>query len=326
MFQKKLEKGVQCLLCPNNCVIQEEKYGVCGVRKNINGKIKLMTYGIVSSLNVDPIEKKPLYHFFPGKKIFSVGSYGCNLKCGWCQNYGISNERFEYIIENRRFKPEEIIKKCVENNSKFLAFTYNEPIIWFEYIYDICKLAKKEGIKIVLVTNGYINEKPLKKLIEFIDAINVDLKGFNIDFYKEKCFGKLDSVLEALKIYKKKWLEITNLLIPEMNDSSEEIKMMSKWISENLGKDTPLHFSRFYPLYKCSDLEMTSKDSLIKARNIAKKFLDYVYVGNVSNIDLNSTFCPKCNKIVIKRDFYDSENLTKKGKCPFCGFKIAGVF
>ena len=326
MFQKKLKKGVQCNICPHNCIIPKGKYGICGIRKNINGQIKLMTYGIISSVNIDPIEKKPLYHFYPGATVFSIGGYGCNFKCGWCQNYEISTERFENLFDGERHTPAEVVKKCKENKSKIIAFTYNEPTIWYEYIYDISKLAKKERIKTVIVTNGYINAEPLKKLIKYIDGVNVDLKSFSAEFYKKNCAGKLKPVLEALKIYKQKWLEVTNLIIPGMNDSEKEIKEMSKWILENLGKETPLHFSRFYPMYKLTHVKPTTKETLIKARKIAKKFLDYVYIGNVQDTEMNSTKCPKCKKIVIERTGYTVYNKTKKGKCPYCGYKIAGEF
>ncbi|MDD5178036.1 MAG: AmmeMemoRadiSam system radical SAM enzyme [Candidatus Nanoarchaeia archaeon] len=279
-YTKKENNKVQCNLCPNNCLIPENKIGSCRARKNIKGVLYSLVYGKPASINIDPIEKKPLYHFLPGTQVLSFGTFGCNLHCLFCQNWEISqamNEDIEIL------EPKRIVELAKEYKTPSIAYTYTEPAIFFEYVLETAKLAKKEKIKNVMVSNGYINEKPLKELIKYIDAFNIDLKAFDEDFYKKICFGKLKPILETLKLIKKykKHLEITNLIIPTKNDNLKEIEKMCVWISKNLGKDTPLHFSRFFPCYKLTNLEPTPIETLVKAKEIAKKYLKYVYIGNV---------------------------------------------
>ena len=329
LFQDEVNKIPRCKICPNNCVIKEDKLGICGVRGTRLGKVQSLTYGIVSAMHVDPIEKKPLYHFYPAKDIFSIGSFGCNLSCLYCQNFDISTMKVEDLAPGlREFTPKEIVKDCENSNTGMIAFTYNEPTIWYEYVLDVAQLAKEKKIKTVMVTNGYINLEPLRELAHYIDAVNIDLKGFDEKFYEKTCSVKLKPVLEAIKAYKKAgvWIEITNLLIPGMNDDVKKIEEMCKWIKENIGKGTPLHFSRFFLMHKMQDVPVTTMELLLKAKETADKYLDYVYVGNVQSTELNSTFCYKCRKLVIERTGYSTKNLLDKNKCPFCGAKISGVF
>ncbi len=324
-FRKLKNDSVQCILCPKNCVIKPDEFGKCNIRKNINGTLYSFVYGKPITIHVDPIEKKPLYHFYPGSKVFSIGTIGCNLKCRNCQNSDIAFANPESTIL-KDYSPKEIIESVKNSGCKIIAYTYTEPTIAYEYILDIAKLAKKNGIKNIMVSNGFINEDPLNNLCEYMDAANIDLKSFSNDFYKENCDGKLKPVLNSLKILKDKkvWLEITNLIVPGKNDDPKEIEKMAKWIKDNLGENVPLHFSRFFPMYKMQDVEMTPIETLKKAYDIAKKHLNYVYIGNLVTEETN-TFCPKCKKQIITRD-YDFIINMKDGKCEFCNEKIDGIF
>jgi len=331
ILKKEDEVFIQCKICPNNCILKNNQIGVCGVRQNRNTKLCLLTYGIASSVAIDPVEKKPLYHFYPGDKVLSIGNFGCNFKCRGCQNYNISIEFTLNDSHNYKLSPKQIIALCKEKNIRLLAFTYNEPLIAYEYVFDTFKLAKKNNIKTVLVSNGYVNIPPLKMVSKYIDAANIDIKAFDDDIYLKYSCAKLKPVLDSIIEYKKNnvWVEITYLIVPSVNDDLNQIENMCKWIKNNLGKNTPLHFSRFYPLYKASELEPTSLNTLEKARMIADKYLDYVYIGNVSNIkenNNNSTFCPSCNNKVIARMGYSIENELLINKCSKCKTKISGVF
>lgn len=319
---------VKCELCPWLCNIQPDKRGSCGVRQNMNGKLVSLVYARPCAVHVDPIEKKPLYHFLPGARAFSIATIGCNFFCGFCQNWQISkadagdiNKRFEELM------PEKVIELCKQNDCKIMSYTYTEPTIFYEYMLDTAKLARKQGIKNTMVSNGYINEGPLKELCRVMDGANIDLKAFTNEFYQKVCKGKLEPVLNTLKILKQEgvWVEVTNLIVPGLNDDFEKIEEMCKWVSENLGRDVPIHFSRFHPDYKMSDKEPTPIETLEKAKKIAEKYLDYVYLGNIGGE--SNTLCPKCKAVVIQRSFLgDSKNKTKKGKCPKCSHKIAGVW
>ncbi len=320
---------VQCKLCPWNCIIKDSKSGNCGVRKNIKGKLHSMVYGKAVSVAIDPIEKKPLFHFQPGSKILSWGTVGCNLHCKHCQNWETSQAKAgEYHEEC--LKPADLIKAAIKNNCHSIAATYNEPTVFYEYMHDTFKLAKGKNLKTVSVTNGFINEKPLKDLLPYLDAVNVDLKSFDETFYRKITTAKLEPVLNTLKVINKSktWLEITNLIIPALNDDIKEIKKMCEWVRDNLGTRVPLHFSAFYPCYKLMDLEPTSENILIKARDTAKKVgLKYVYMGNVRTEDGESTYCPKCKKELIKRSgFSVTADDLKSNKCKYCDEKVDGVF
>ena len=284
LFYKKLKNNlVQCELCPHFCTIKNEELGKCKVRKNIDGKLYSLSYEQPVAINIDPIEKKPLYHFLPKTYTFSIGMAGCNLNCGHCQNYDLSQKSAEELKVRPR-NSEEIIKMAIKSGCKSISYTYSEPLVSWEYVYDTAKLARENRLKNIIVSNGFINPKPLKKLLPLIDAFNIDLKSVSENFYKETCEGKLKPVLEALKmIYKKKkHLEITNLIIPTLNDKESDIKKLVSWVKKNLDEKTPLHFSAFYPCYKLLDIKPTAPEKVINAVKLAKKMgMKNVHTGNI---------------------------------------------
>jgi len=329
LFYKKIRKDtVKCELCPRFCIINDHDRGNCGVRKNIEGKLYSLVYGKPCTIALDPIEKKPLFHFLPGKQTLSIATAGCNLHCMYCQNWQISQGKPE-TVPSTETPPEKVVGEAKGVNSKIISYTYTEPTVFYEYMHDIARLAKQEKMRNVIVSNGFINQKPLKQIIALTDAANIDLKG-DAEFYRKVTGAFIEPILETLKTYKKKkvWLEVTNLLIPTLNDSVKQIKWLAKWIKENLGKDTPLHFSAFWPTYKLTQLPATSLESLKRARMIAmSEGLNYVYTGNVQDKEGETTFCPKCHEAVIKRrGFYTYEINIRNGKCKFCKAKIAGVW
>lgn len=279
-FEKKKDKAVTCHLCPHNCYIKEGNTGICMVRSNSDGELYAKSYGQISSLALDPIKKKPLYHFYPGTKILSVGSFGCNFSCSFCQNYNISMNTPEVA----RISPENLVYEAFNLKSSGnigLAYTYNEPFISFEYVLDCSKLNKEKGLNNVLITNGYVQEKPLMEMLPYIDAMNIDLKSFSPEFYKKMCGGGIDSVKNTIEIAAKNChVEITCLIIPGLNDSSDEMEAMSMWIS-NLSNEIPLHLSRFFPSYKLLDKDPTPRTTLETLAKIAKQYLNHVYLGNV---------------------------------------------
>lgn len=323
-YSKLNDKNVQCKLCPHFCLIKDNELGKCLVRKNLKGKLYSLVYNKPIATAMDPIEKKPLYHFLPGSKVFSLGTVGCNFKCQFCQNWQLSRSK---DVAVKTLTPEEVVKSAIKNKCKSIAYTYNDPVVFLEYVIDIAELAKKKKLKNVFVSNGYINKQPLLELCKHIDAVAIDIKGFTEKFYKEFCYGKLKPVLEALKIMKKKgvWIEIINLVIPGLNDSMKDIKRMCVWIRNNLGADTPLHFSRFFPYYKIVDIEATPESTLLKAKEIAEKAgLKYVYIGNMEGNQ--DTHCPNCGKELVHRNYYIIEKNIKGNNCKYCKEKIAGVF
>jgi pyruvate formate lyase activating enzyme len=287
------EDRVRCLLCPQHCLIRPGKVGFCFIRGNRNGRLYALSYGRVSGAYLDPIEKKPLYHFYPGTTIFSIGGIGCNLRCLWCQNWNIAQPRDTFLHLNPEnvlqqftvyMPPEEVVKLAKQhsiNRCIGIAYTYNEPFIWYEYVTDCAKLAHQEGLKNVLVTNGYVEEEPLQKILPLIDAMNIDIKGFSEEFYR-RVSGKLSPVLRTAEMAKKAGchIELTNLVIPTLNDKVEDFKKLVNWIADKLGPDTPLHFSRYFPAYKF-DIEPTPLTSLKTAEKIAAVKLKYVHLGNI---------------------------------------------
>ncbi len=330
MFYDKLpDNNVQCHLCPRNCTIPEGRYGFCRARKNIKGKLYAMGYANPCAVHIDPIEKKPLFHVLPASDSFSIASAGCNMRCKFCQNWQISQFSPEET-QNLFVPPEKIVQKALETKCKTIAYTYSEPTNFYEYMLETAKIAKEKGIKNVMHSNGYINQEPLKELCKYLDAANIDLKAFNNKYYKEICGGSLEPVLETLKTLKKEgvWVEITNLILPTLNDDPKDIKKMCEWIRDNLGTDVPLHFSRFYPTYQMKNLPPTPKETLQKAREIATGVgLRYVYIGNIVGNPAESTCCPKCGKVIIERVGYNIiKNNIKNGKCKFCQEKIAGIW
>ncbi|MCX7953620.1 MAG: AmmeMemoRadiSam system radical SAM enzyme [Bacteroidales bacterium] len=326
-WEKVREGVVKCKLCPHECILKNGDIGICKARKNINGTLYALTYNKPVSINIDPIEKKPLYHFFPTTNIFSIGTAGCNFSCLNCQNWQIS--QFSPLeIKSYNYTPEEIVDLAIKNNCPSIAFTYNEPIIFYEYMYDIAVLAKKKGLKTVIVSNGYINEKPLLELIPYIDAANIDLKNFSDSIYRSLNGGTLHPVLNTLKLLKKHnvWLEITNLIVPTYTDDLKMIEEMAKWLVNNGFSTTPLHFSRFFPAYKLTSLYPTPLETIKKAVEIAKKAgIRYVYEGNI--LQKENTVCPKCGFTLIERYGYNVKITgLKDGKCAKCGMIIEGVW
>jgi len=329
-FWKSIQnKDVQCLLCAHNCKIKEGKRGVCGVRENDDGRLYTLIYGSYSSMAADPIEKKPLFHFYPGTNALSFGTAGCNFKCDHCQNYGISTARPE-DIHMREMTPEDAVKLIKQYDCKGISWTYNEPAIWYEFTFDASKLAKKQGFYTCYVTNGYINEEPLREISPYLDAMNVDVKAFNDDFYKKICKAKLEPVKHTCELAKELdiHIEVTYLVIPEHNDSIEEIRSFCKWVVEKLGMETPVHFSRFHPDYKMTGVPATPFDKLKRSFEVAKESgILYPYMGNVPHGDYENTFCPKCGNTCIERYIFSGNvvGLTDS-RCAKCGQKIPVVF
>jgi pyruvate formate lyase activating enzyme len=323
MFWEKLEdQKVQCTLCPHLCKISKGKRGICGVRENSDGKLMTLIYGLATSVTPDPIEKKPLFHFYPGTYALSFGTVGCNLTCQHCQNYGISQAKFEGT-RFQRLKVDDVVKTARRYKCDGVAWTYNEPTIWFEFTYDASIKAKKEGLYTCYVTNGFIEPAPLKKIAPYLDAMNIDVKSYSPDFYKKICKAKLEPVLNTCVLAKKLgiFVELTYLVIPSQNDSEKELRDYCKWIVDNLGEDTPVHFSKFHPDYKMSDLIATPMSTLNRAHEIAREEgLKFIYLGNVPHGDYENTHCPKCNDLLIERiGFSTKSHYARGGKCQKCG-------
>ncbi len=329
MYYERTPRGVMCLLCPNECTIKEGELGDCRSRTNSKEKLFSIAYGNPCAVHIDPIEKKPLYHFLPTSMAYSIATAGCNLACLNCQNWTIS-QKSPRETRNYDLMPEKLIQEVLKSDCKSIAYTYSEPITFFEYTYDSSKLARSKDIKNVLVSAGYINEKPLRELARYIDAANIDLKSFKDSIYLRLNGGKLQPVLNTLKILKEEgvWLEITNLVVPSWTDDLNMIKEMCKWLKDNGFKDNPLHFSRFHPQYKLTQLPATPVSTLNKARDIAiGEGLKYVYIGNVPGSGAENTYCPHCKKMIIERRGYKilSNNIVGN-KCRFCNASIAGVW
>lgn len=326
-FEKKEKQKVQCLLCPHYCLLKNGEQGKCLVRKNINGDLLSENYERICSVSIDPIEKKPLYHFYPGKDILSIGSVGCNLKCKFCQNYQISQTDVDHYPFLKSYTSKEIVESALKHSSNIgIAYTYNEPIIWYEYVMETAKLAHENGLKNVLVSNGFINPAPLDELIKVFDAFSIDLKGFTEDFYRDFTDSKLEPVKEALiKLANSgKHLEITNLVITGINDDEAVFKQMIDWIVVNCGKNTVLHISRYFPMFKIDNLP-TSQSKLESLFTIAKEQLNFVYLGNIKTDNGQNTHCPQCNQLLISREGYDVqiENINKWGNCQKCNHLIS---
>ncbi len=319
------EQSVECQLCPHFCKIKNERVGTCNTRLNRNGILESVHWGVISSSSLVPIEKKPLYHFFPGKMIYSIGGYGCNLNCIFCQNFEISQYVPQNIDTLRIVSPAEVIQRAkIYPNNIGIAFTYNEPTISFEFMLEIASISMQEGLKNVMVSNGYINHEPLAKLFNVIDAFNIDLKAFNDDFYRKITGGSLYPVLKSLKAIRKngKHLEVTFLVIPHLNDNFDEAKLMFDWLSDELGEETVLHISGYHPAYLL-DNHSTKFEALQNLYHLAKEKLQYVYLGNVQNCEIgNNTTCPKCGEIAIWRSGFNASTIgiDAKGNCTACGF------
>lgn len=331
-YWHQLDDGrIQCDLCPRYCRLREGQRGLCYVRGRENNQIVLYSYGRSSGFCIDPIEKKPLSHFYPGSSVLSFGTAGCNLACKFCQNWDMSKSREMDTLADQAM-PEELAQTAKRLDCESIAFTYNDPVIFIEYAVDTAQACKELGVKTVAVSAGYISAEPRELLFNNVDATNIDLKAFSNDFYKKICGGQLEIVLETLQYIRQEtnaWLEITTLLIPGKNDSDQELESMTQWINDNLGVDVPLHFTAFHPDWKMLDIEATPHATLSRARAIAiNNGLHYVYTGNVHDADGSSTYCPNCHARVIERDWYELGEwaLDEQGNCSHCGTAIAGRF
>lgn len=328
---KHENQKVQCQLCPHFCLLDIDQIGKCGVRINHQGILKTAVYENCITTHVDPIEKKPLYHFLPGSKAFSIATMGCNFRCDWCQNWEISQTpAINGKISGDTVPIEDIIQAALESNSKSIAYTYTEPTIFYEYALDIMQIAQKAKLHNVFITNGFISQTALANLLPFMSAANVDLKAFNNDTYKKHINGRLAPVLETMKAMKRAgvWLEITTLIIPTINDSEDEITKMASFICNELGPDTPWHLSRFYPHYRMQHIPLTPSATLAKAEKIAKEQgLHYVYQGNLQSQSAN-TNCPQCNALLVQRNGYATHvlNIPQENKCPSCEKFISGIW
>jgi pyruvate formate lyase activating enzyme len=323
--------SITCLRCPNYCSIAENQTGICGFRTVRNGKVVPLKTNCCTGLAVDPVEKKPLNHFYPASKVLSLGLIGCNFSCKFCQNWSSAQSDDLHLLSCEA-PPEYIVQKAEELACKSIAFTYNEPIIWAEYAVEIAKIAHQKEIKTIAVSNGYISDEDRSWFFENIDAANIDIKSFSEEFYKTYCGGKLANVLDTVKELArnpKVHLEITTLLLPSLNDSDEEIEALSDWLVRNTGYETPLHFSAFHPANKLKDIPPTPPETLFRAREIARnRGLKYVYTGNIDDPAGQSTYCPQCHQEVIVRNRYriDEYHIDEESCCKFCGQNISGVF
>ncbi|MBN3036306.1 MAG: AmmeMemoRadiSam system radical SAM enzyme [Bacteroidales bacterium] len=327
MFYVQTPKGIKCQICPNNCVLKPGETGDCRTRKFIDSKLYTIAYGNPCAVHEDPIEKKPLYHFLPGSRAFSIATAGCNLSCLNCQNWDISQSSPEQT-RNFDLMPEAVVEQCLASHCESIAYTYSDPVAFYEYTHDTAALAREKGIFNILVSAGYIHEGPLREWCRYIDAANIDLKSFRNEIYEMLNAGTLEPVLNTLKILKEEgiWLEITNLIVPGWTDDLDMIREMCEWLFRNGFSDSPLHFSRFYPQYKLTNLPATPTPVLEKARDIAiSEGIKYVYIGNVPGNDAENTFCPECNRMIVERKgFRILSNHISQGRCSFCGAEIAG--
>ncbi|RLC91723.1 MAG: AmmeMemoRadiSam system radical SAM enzyme [Chloroflexi bacterium] len=324
---------VQCQVCEHFCAVKPGEAGKCGVRRNIDGTLYLVVYGEAIAVHVDPIEKKPLFHFMPRGDILSIGTYGCNFRCPFCQNWQMSqirdfDDQRDYLGQHA--PPEALVNTCLRDHIPMIAYTYNEPTVFFEYTYDTAKLAHEHGIKNVYVSNGYMSQAALDMIEPYLDGINVDLKAFTEGFYREQCQARLEPVKRNIAHIAREtniWIEVTTLLIPGLNDSEEELRATAEWLAE-VDPEMPWHITAFRPAYQMLDRPPTSQRTLARAYEIGKQAgLHYVYVGNVMDADRESTYCPQCGQKLIQRRWYSVRELwTERGMCPKCGYSIAGVW
>ena len=333
-YEQLSGQRVKCHVCPNECVVGPGGRGACGNKVNRNGTYYTLVYGRAAALNIDPIEKKPLFHFHPRAWALSVGTAGCSFSCKHCQNWEISQRLPEQLEQEGHvlsLPPQRLVAKAQSYNTPIIAYTYNEPISFYEYMLDTAKLAHQQGLQSVMVSNGYITREPMIELCQYLDAVKIDLKGFSEDFYTQYCSGRLEPVLQTIKrvIALGKWLEIVYLVIPTVNDDPEMIRQAAEWVQRAGGADIPLHFSRFTPAYRLKNLPPTPYDTLRECRRIAMEVgLNYVYVGNMPGTDIASTYCPSCGEIVVKRNGFEiiGYHLKPNGACRYCGHHIPGVW
>ena len=329
-YYEKLEhEEVRCLLCPKECRIGDRERGYCGVRENDHGTYYTLVYGEPCALHLDPIEKKPFFHVIPGTSAFSLATVGCNMECKFCQNWQISQSRPEQV-ETRHIEPDRIVEQASSLHAPSIAYTYGEPVVFIEYMMDIAARARARGIRNVVVTSGYINRKPLLDLCALVDAIKVDLKAFEESYYRDVCSSELRPVLDTITTIREQgvWLEIVYLMVPTLNDDPAKIREMARWLRAHAGADVPVHFSRFFPQYRMKNLPPTPVSSLERAYDICREEgLQFVYVGNVPRHEMENTYCPSCEEIIIHRQGYRVLSLDViGGKCRFCGAPIPGIW
>jgi pyruvate formate lyase activating enzyme len=330
MFWEALsDQQVRCVLCPRECIVAHDERGYCGVRENQGGRYQTLVYGALCSANVDPIEKKPLFHYLPGTTAFSVATAGCNMECKFCQNWQISQYRPEQV-ESVEVPPARLVEMCRARGSPTLAYTYTEPVVFYEYVHDTAALARQAGIGSVIISNGFIQEKPLRQLCQHLTGVKIDFKAFSERFYRELCSGELKPVLATLETLKDIgiWFELVVLIVPGQNDSSQEIEQMSRWVVRHLGPDVPMHFTRFHPTYRLTNLPPTPVSTLETCRKIALDAgVHYVYAGNVPMHPGENTYCHNCQTELIRRiGFVVKFNRVADGKCYKCGATIPGVW
>ncbi len=331
MFYDREEGAqVRCGLCRFNCLIKDGARGICRVRENQHGTLYTLVYGKLCAEHVDPIEKKPLFHVMPGSRSYSIATMGCNFHCEHCQNYGISQISRDAQIQGVESTPQEIVNRALRSNCSSISYTYTEPTIFYEFAYDTARLARDAGLKNIFVTNGYISKEALAAIAPFMDAANIDLKGFSEGFYRDVVHARLSEVLDSIIEYKMEgiWIELTTLIIPGLNDSDRELKELADFIVANLGVDTPWHVSQFYPTFRLTDRPRTPVESLKRAYDIGRASgLRYVYMGNVPGENGENSFCPACSALLIKRHAFSViNNRINNGACPDCGALIAGIW
>ena len=323
------DSGISCVLCPHNCFLHEDEVGICRTRANKNGVLVALSYGYPCAIHVDPVEKKPLYHFLPGSTTYSISTVGCNLRCLNCQNYTISQANFG-MDEYDYVSPGQIVRSAISQNCQSISYTYTDPVVYYEYVMDTAQLAKEQGLKNIFVSAGYIYKKPLRQLCEFIDAANIDLKCFDDDVYQRMSGARLSYMLDTLRVLLEEnvWLEITNLIVPGYSDNMPMIEKMCRWLADSGFAHVPLHFSKFYPTYKLNNLESTSMGVLKQAYQLAKDVgIKYVYLGNVADTNYAKTCCSNCGELLVNRHEYQVVvQSMDAGECKKCGYRAEGIW
>ena len=329
-YSERSDGRLGCGICFRNCILDEGEVGFCRNRKNIGGVLYNLVYGKPSAVQVDPVEKEPQHHFLPGSRILCIGTAGCNFRCRFCHNWTLSQRDIESVGRVLDKPPEEVVDRALREDIPTISFTYNEPTSFYEYMYDTAKLAQEAGLRVIFHSNGSMNPEPLRALLPHIDAVTIDLKGFDEAFYREITEGELDPVLQTLEIIRESgtWLEIVNLVVPTLNDYPDDIRAMCRWIASHLGTDIPLHFNRFSPAYRLPTLHPTPVETLEMAYEIAREEgLEFVVIGNVPGHHNNSTFCPDCGSVLIQRHHFTVlDNRIEEGSCPDCGHPVPGIW
>jgi len=331
LFYERLgNRRVRCGLCPRECEVGDRERGFCGVRENRGGTYQTLVYGQVASLNLDPIEKKPFFHYRPGSAAFSIGTAGCNFNCKDCQNWEVSQVRPEQVPNPTVLMPDEVVATAKRYHAPVIAYTYTEPVVFYEYMLDTARAGAQQGVMSVMVSNGYIKAEPMRRLLHVLGAVKIDLKGITERFYRDYCAGTLQPVLDTIKLVhqSRAWLELVYLVVPTVNDDDQTIRQVCRWVRDNVGASVPLHFSRFFPYYQLTNLPPTPVDTLKRCYETGREAgLKYVYVGNIPDTEMASTYCPNCHRcLVARRNFEVTANEIRGGKCRFCAAAIPGVW